>query len=422
MFEILIVDDEVFARNAVIESIKSEISDIKLLTASDGEEALSKIENNDIDLVITDIKMPGLGGIELLTEIRNMNLKIKVVFLSSYNDFELTRKAIQLGACDYLFKPTMLPNDIRKVVIEVMQMKEQDQIEGRAIDIEKIKSNKVKDLFFSELINNPNMDKNRFDELVKNNRFDKEIKSLTIIFFSIEGFEKLLIKEFQNDAYLMKTFIINIVNEKFENQDKHYFISKNVFEYTLITWDTSENNKNDMEKANEAILKLIRKDLYENYKTDIFIGISSHGNSMNDFLRLYIEASVNCKINEEFARASNGNCEGKINGVALNDEMERAVRYINKNYADSDFSLQKVARYIGISKNYFSRIFKSTLGINFIDYLTIIRVRKARELYTTTDLKIYEIAEYVGYSDWHYLYKVYKKHMGNSLSQDILKD
>ena len=59
------------------------------------------------------------------------------------------------------------------------------------------------------------------------------------------------------------------------------------------------------------------------------------------------------------------------------------------------------------SLNYFSSLFKKTFKINFINFITQLRIEKARELYLNTDMKIYEIAEQVGYSDWRYFYRVY---------------
>ena len=73
---------------------------------------------------------------------------------------------------------------------------------------------------------------------------------------------------------------------------------------------------------------------------------------------------------------------------------------------------------LNIRLNYFSRIFKEGLGVNFIDYVTRLRVEQARSLYINTDMKMSEIAELVGYSDWHYLYSVYKKQLGHSMSKE----
>ena len=98
--------------------------------------------------------------------------------------------------------------------------------------------------------------------------------------------------------------------------------------------------------------------------------------------------------------------------------MRAALDYIRDQLGDKDLSLQTVADQVGISRNYFSRIFKEVMGVNFIDYVTRLRVEKARSLYINTDMKIYEIAELVGYSDWHYLYSVYKKQLGHSMSKE----
>ena len=85
---------------------------------------------------------------------------------------------------------------------------------------------------------------------------------------------------------------------------------------------------------------------------------------------------------------------------------------------DPTLSLQMLAERANMSKNYFASLLKEQTGENFVAYLTRLRVHRARELYLNTDLKIYKIAEAVGYSDWHYLYQVYRKYVGHSLSQE----
>ena len=192
-----------------------------------------------------------MSGMELLAEIRKLELDIQVIILSSYNEFELTRQAIQLGAFDYLFKPAMLPEDILKVV-------------QKAFDRQKDKRTKMK----------------------------------------------------QSD------------------------------------------------------------------ETDVF-GVDE--------------------------------IKG---GIPLSQEMKTALECIKNKLGDKELSLQMIADHVGLSRNYFSKVFKDTMGVNFIDYITRLRAEKARSLYVSTDMKIYEIAEAVGYSDWHYLYSVYKKLFGHSMSQE----
>ena len=73
--------------------------------AADGEEAVELVERYLPDLLITDIKMPVLGGLELVERIRATNADIRIVIISGYSEFEYARKAIELGVDDYLLKP-----------------------------------------------------------------------------------------------------------------------------------------------------------------------------------------------------------------------------------------------------------------------------------------------------------------------------
>lgn len=91
---------------------------------------------------------------------------------------------------------------------------------------------------------------------------------------------------------------------------------------------------------------------------------------------------------------------------------ERAEEYIRENYQDSSLSLNSVSKALSISTSYFSALFKAQTGETFIEALTRVRMEKAKELLTHTDMKSYEIAEKVGYSDAHYFGSIFKKNEG----------
>jgi two-component system response regulator YesN len=74
-------------------------------TAADGEEAVELVERHLPDLLITDIKMPVLGGLELVERIRRMNPDLRILIVSGYSEFEYARRAIELGVDDYILKP-----------------------------------------------------------------------------------------------------------------------------------------------------------------------------------------------------------------------------------------------------------------------------------------------------------------------------
>lgn len=96
------------------------------------------------------------------------------------------------------------------------------------------------------------------------------------------------------------------------------------------------------------------------------------------------------------------------------DMMIRAKRFIMDNYANPELTLGSVAGFIGLNEKYFSTRFTKEEGLTFINYLTGVRIRKARELMETTDLKIYEISQSVGYNSVEHFTRVFKKLCGVS--------
>ena len=93
---------------------------------------------------------------------------------------------------------------------------------------------------------------------------------------------------------------------------------------------------------------------------------------------------------------------------------QKAKQYIENNYFKEELSLEDVARDIKVSASYLSRVLKQETGTSFIDYLTQVRVKMAIQLMTDPSMKIYEIAERVGYNSQHYFSTAFKKVLGVS--------
>lgn len=91
--------------------------------------------------------------------------------------------------------------------------------------------------------------------------------------------------------------------------------------------------------------------------------------------------------------------------------LDEAKKYIQQNY-NKDISLNTVSEYVGISPNYFSRIFGKEVGMGFAEYLGMIRIEKAKELLRNSNKKISEICFETGYSDTNYFSSVFKKKVG----------
>lgn len=106
MYRIILVDDEAEVRNSIINKIPWNDLGFEVVGAADnGEDALGKIEQLEPDIVMTDIRMPYMDGLELTSAIRQIDPYIKVIIFSGYDDFEYAKKAINLKVLEYILKP-----------------------------------------------------------------------------------------------------------------------------------------------------------------------------------------------------------------------------------------------------------------------------------------------------------------------------
>lgn len=105
-YTVLVVDDEVELRHALVEKVDWEAAEFEVIgEAENGVEALDVIETLEPDLIITDIKMPMISGLELARQVREMRPATQIVFLSGYDSFEYARTAIDYNVISYLLKP-----------------------------------------------------------------------------------------------------------------------------------------------------------------------------------------------------------------------------------------------------------------------------------------------------------------------------
>ena len=106
IYRLLIVDDEFFIRDELVTMLDYERYGIQCLApACDGEEALSLVRKEQPDIVLTDVNMPFLNGVELVRRIKSEYPQTVVIMLSGYDDFSYAQQAISLGVREYLLKP-----------------------------------------------------------------------------------------------------------------------------------------------------------------------------------------------------------------------------------------------------------------------------------------------------------------------------
>lgn len=122
MYKVLIADDENLIRITLKNMIDWKALDCEVIAlAKDGEEAFEIFQQAHPEIVITDLKMPKMDGIELISQIRKENANTQVIALSNYSDFELVRDAMKAGAFDYLLKVTLEESELIEIIRQVKE-------------------------------------------------------------------------------------------------------------------------------------------------------------------------------------------------------------------------------------------------------------------------------------------------------------
>jgi DNA-binding response OmpR family regulator len=121
---ILIVDDEKNIRLTLSQALETLGAEID--TAANGEEALTKLKGRKFGLILLDIRMPGMDGMEVLRQVREIRPDIRVIMITAYGTVESAVEAMKLGAVDFLQKP-FDPEEIRELVLRVMDREKLDE-------------------------------------------------------------------------------------------------------------------------------------------------------------------------------------------------------------------------------------------------------------------------------------------------------
>jgi len=527
MYNVMIVDDEILVRIGIKNCIDWQKTGFnEPLEAGNGRDALEIIKEKAVDIIVVDIRMPEMDGLELIRKIKESGSTLEVIILSCHNDFEYIRTALKHGACDYLFKPEMLPDDIVKALMKAAaRIESRKELDNRIKTLEqKVNASitGIKESFITDIINGKRVRIEEFES--KSTEMEIKIKpiNLTVMIVKLSNIENTISSVFKNDEYLLRFSITNILLESLSGYKTCEVVCKNISEYpVIISHDNERSIKNIYSLCYEVSRKIIGslgkclnliptvgisrcfhnietlKSAYDEarYSLDkrVFLGDGSIifyedsvqweenknveiGNLINKIrdsgemdcaamaflVSEIIDSHKYLKVNDLLELSANAigillkkamrydgvikrlynsepeiysrlyklgsaeeikkyisiiadNIDSCISGSYRN-EISRAIAYIDKNLGSMDISLDSVARHVNMSRSYFSRVFKETTGESFIDYLTHRRIERAKDLYRTSGLKIYQIAEMVGYANWRYFCKVYKKHTGTRLS------
>ncbi|MCM3747110.1 response regulator [Paenibacillus pasadenensis] len=510
--KVLIVDDEILVRISLKTLIPWEEAGFEIIgEATDGLEALELLEKQSCQIVLTDIRMPNMGGLGLIQQIRSKWPSVKCVILSNHNDFEYVQQALRLGAVDFILKLAWTPEElldkcrgIREALLE-----EQLENEKQSVRLERL-SRQSTELLLRNLLGKQ-ASKPEIDTQIRDHPLPQFLKEgYRVAAVSIDQRERVLEQNrFKSEQLLLYT-VANIINELLRKYGSSELVDMHSGRLLIIRSSISDE-----------LLHEIRSAVIRFAQVSISFGVScSHqgeyelhqsfieaeaalarrfflrgefvfypGSDKNSSLSLLpvdnwirrIEAGELEPLKQEFAewqetlkgqtalgsslvreqwlqllhglgRTPDGSgkdihllqdAEGRFpfdvirnaetlqeiadwffgwlpGAVSLirrpsrpiyREEVQAVIEMMQREYA-TPIKVSDLARRVGFSENYLSVLFKKETGEKIVDFLTKIRMQKARELLMNPSLKIYEISERVGYTDSNHFSKYFKKMEG----------
>ena len=210
----------------------------------------------------------------------------------------------------------------------------------------------------------------------------------------------------------------NMWNWRLEDEEKYKILfSKRLIGQELDEAVKIKNQVLDLAAREEPLNVEELKHLFEEFMVSILHMTKEDISRVKEDVRKVREELARCRTMEELRSMVNQffadrGLEGK-DVREYSQAVRRAVDYMEKNYA-SPIALTDVAAHVGLSSEYLSRLFKEDTGMKFVVYLNNLRLRHALSLLENTSLKVYEVAERVGYSNLSYFSTVFKKNFGQN--------
>ncbi|MGN7760058.1 response regulator [Paenibacillus sp. 22594] len=374
---ILVADDERVIREGIIRTIGQISPDHQVFVAAKAEEAVKIMEEQRIHIVLTDILMPGMSGLEFMKISKRRYPYVKWVVISAHSEFSYAQEAVRLGARDYLLKPigkSKLLEIITNLTVEI----EQDNDISRQGERLKASLRFLREGVFQRLASGldiGNLDIEPFIEDYKHFymvmvQLDSEDKSIRLEHFIVE----------------------NVLSELIEQHGRGFVVSYD--RQSLLGLITLREDATIQQFQDEV------KDHLTHYLKIPFqmihSGLSYDFNTVPQVVKRMREASASQALELEPMKGSGEKA------------IDVALHYIKEHFYE-DLSLEKMASVVFLNPAYFSQLFKQKTGQGYKEYVTSLRLEQAKLLLLNPKLKLAEIAERVGYQDVKHFTQMFRK-------------
>ncbi len=392
MWKLVIADDEPKIRRGIENILNWNEFKIDIVgEAEDGELALEVIQEKTPDIILLDINMPFLNGLNLLQRLKEINNKSIVIIISGYDDFSYAQKALKFNVFDYILKPVnkkSMEDIITKAIYKLNEIERENNYLQWINKQVTENIDTLKKTFFSEWLNNKLSD----DEVLREMEFFNIDfgKNIGIIVIKIVDKLNIEIIDKKWNTELLEFAIANLLNDKFKESNVKFIFA--------------DDKKN-------VILVSKMDDMFE------WITLGNQ-------LEVEISKYLKCNVIIEQANVSSGILKIKDVYLTIRNSVNEkkkcspmallTIKYIEENYYSNNLNINDVSDKLEVTSSYLSKLLKKETGSSFIEYLTNIRIKKAMYIMEDPTIKIYDVAELVGYSNQHYFCRAFKKVVGFS--------
>ncbi len=394
MYSVLVVDDEPLVRLSLKNMNDWESFGFFFgYEAAHGRQALEILQGKElIDIVILDINMPVMNGLELIEHIRLMDDKPEILILSSHNDFPLVRKAFKLGVHDYVLKTEMEPDTmlahLKEVAsrLEVSEKRKSSHLSTLSpVERKYLRRQFLKDLLSGQLERDVSEKAQKFDI-----RLQEDCLCLAAI--SINAFDIVRRRYEREKIHTFIENVINIIAQILSRQPYGEVLSLDEENY-VIFFSFEEHTSECILKIYE-ILREIEQSLRHYLEISISYALSDFGTGFETICYCYKEAEKRKTL------------ESRI--------VKQTKRYILEHFRDPDLNLQQISDFVGITKNHLSYQFSKETGEHLHDHIHQVRIEEAKKLLLNTNMKVYEVCYAVGYKNVESFSRIFKKLTGVS--------
>lgn len=347
----IVVDDEAIICNGLKQYFDWRKVGIKLVGAfRTAQQALEYIRDNPVDILVTDINMNGMNGIALVEQVESMGKQLRVVFISAYMEFEYAYQAVKFSRVDdFVLKPIDPEELSRALEKSVNKIREGQRLE-------RLPLSEAAQAYYKRTPLFANM---RGEIIAKVKKAEREgvEECMGRVAAALEGRE--------DGLSIFQHWACDLIGQ-----------CEDMLELDGIAVNDGENTL------------AFRKELLRS-------------ETVSDGLaRLHRQL-------EGMARQVRSFLENRYSAVCI-----RAVEIVEREFSNSNFSMQMLADELNVSANYISARFKKEVGVGFSRYLNSLRIERAKKLLLETDKRVFEICRYVGIEDVRYFTRVFKSQVG----------